>query len=43
MNKLKDRGSLWVRTIVPNVQDFIVNVDDQLTPEREAEEAGQRG
>ena len=43
VNKLKDRGSLSVRTIVTNVQDFIVNVDDQLTPEREAEEAGQRG
>lgn len=43
VNKLKDRGSLSVRTIVTNVQDFIVNVDDQLTPEREAGEAGQRG
>ena len=26
VNKLRDRGSLSVRTIVTNVQDFIVNV-----------------
>ena len=26
VNKLRDRGSLSVRTIVTNVQDFVVNV-----------------
>jgi hypothetical protein len=42
VNKLKDRGSLSVRTIVTNVQDFIVNVDNQLTPDKETEEAPKR-
>lgn len=31
VNKLRDRGSLSVRTIVTNVQDFIVNVSKGVT------------
>ena len=30
VNKLRDRGSLAVKTIVTNVQDFIVNVQRGL-------------
>ena len=33
VNKLRDRGSLSVRTIVTNVQDFIVNVCKGVAPE----------
>ena len=31
VNKLRDRGSLAVKTIVTNVQDFIVNVQRGLS------------
>lgn len=31
LNKLRDRGSLEVTTIVANVQDFLVNVNNNLT------------
>ena len=30
VNKLRDRGSLAVKTIVTNVQDFVVNVSKGL-------------
>ena len=31
LNKLRDRGSLEVTTIVANVQDFLVNVNNNLS------------
>ena len=33
VNKLKDRGSLSVKTIVTNIQDFIVNIKKGLKAE----------
>ena len=30
VNKLRDRGSLCVKTIVTNVQDFVVNISKGL-------------
>lgn len=33
VNKLRDRGSLSVKTIVTNVQDFVVHVKQNLLGE----------
>ena len=36
VNKLRDRGSLSVNSIVTNIQDFLVNAERNLVPAREA-------
>ena len=36
VNKLRDRGSLEITSIVTNVQDFVVNIENNISPNTEA-------